>query len=238
MAILNELRALYFIILKSIEDFFYAYGFNIARYIRAILIAISILFIAGGGYLGYRWYAVSQEQYAYQSIADYMRDYRLAMEINTPAEWQRIDGLLAIGYAQHKRTNMAPFFLMLRAEALLRQKNVLEAVNVLEQAIAALPSRSPIMPLFATKRALLLLDATDDALQKEGLQQLITLARDKNNPYNDVALFYLGRYYWTHDNVQDAQKAWQELIDNSVMEKAYPSPWIKEAKDTLKQIME
>ncbi len=108
----------------------------------------------------------------------------------------------------------------------------------MQQAIKALPPQAAIQPLFVAKQALLLLDHHDEAMQKEGLQQLISLARDKKNPYYDVALFYLGRYYWTHNNVQDAQKVWQELVDNSVMEKAYPSPWVKEAKNALKQIIE
>ncbi len=238
MAILNELRALYFIILRSLEDFFDEYGFNIGRYVRAILIMVAIILVTSGGYFGYRWYIVSREQNAHQAIADYMRDYRLAMNLNTPTEWQRIDGLLAIGYAQHKESHLAPFFLMLRAEALVRQNNMVEAINVLEQATNALPVQSSIKSLFIAKRALILLDHQDEAMQKEGLQQLISLARDKSNPYNDLALFYLGRYYWAHNNLQDAQKAWQELVDNSVMEKAYPSPWVKEAKNSLKQIIE
>lgn len=238
MAILNELRALYFIILKSIEEFFYEYGFNIARYIRSIMIAILAILVVGGGYMGYRWYAVSKEQHAHQAIADYMRDYQSAMNLNTLAEWQRVDGLLSLGYTHHKKTQIAPFFLMLRAEALLRQHNLIEAIAVLEQAVNALPLQAPMRPLFITKRALVLLDHPEEAMQKEGLQELIKLARDKDNHYNDVALFYLGRYYWAQNNMQDAQKVWQELVDNSVMEQAYPSPWVKEAKNALKQIIE
>jgi cytochrome c-type biogenesis protein CcmH/NrfG len=238
MAILNELRALYEIIISTIRDFFDSQGSYVKRYIRIIGITIGAFLALTAGYFVYRWYVVSREQNAHAAIANYMHDFQLAMKADTPAEWQRIDGLLALGYKQYKDSNLAPFFLLLRADALVRQDNAVEAVNVLQNAIHELSARSPIMPLFKTKKALILVDSKDEIMQKEGVQDLIQLARDKNNQCNDVALFYLGRYYWTHDNVQDAKKAWQELVDSNAMEKAYPSPWAAEAKKALKQIIQ
>ncbi len=238
MAILNELRALSFVILRALGDFFAEYGFNIARFARTILLTFFIIVAVVVGYFGYSWYVVAREQNAHQAIADYMRDYQMALRANTPQAWQRLDGLLSIGYTHHKKSYLAPFFLMLRADTLIRQQNMIEAVQVLEEAITALPSHSPLMPLFKTKRALLLVDNNDETVQKEGLQQLLTLARDKSNAYNDLALFYLGRYYWAHDEIDNAKKTWQELVENGTREKAYPSPWAKEAQNALKQIVD
>ena len=62
------------------------------------------------------------------------------------------------------------------------------------------------------------MDASDQAFQQKGLQELVSLAREENNPYKDMALFYLGRYYWAKNQIDEAKKAWQELEDSSWMD--------------------
>jgi predicted negative regulator of RcsB-dependent stress response len=238
MAILNELKMVYHVIVRSIEEFFEGRIGAISKYTRHIMSGMIVTLIILAGYLGYRWYIVSREQTAYHAIAEYMQDYRMASRAQNPTEWQRVDALLSFGYTHNKGSNIAPFFLLLRADALLGQSKNDEAMQVLDQAIAILPASSVMMPLFKTKRALLLLDSADQAVQKEGLQQLIVLGRDKLNRFNDIALFYLGRYYWVHNNSADAKKVWQELVDLAALEKAYPSPWAAQAKAILKQIVE
>ncbi len=236
MAILDEIKAACLIILRTIQNWFGDDSFAIKRYYRHIMMAVGLIAVVSGGYFGYRWYKVSKEQNAHYALADYMQDYQLAVKMNSPAEWQRVETLLTFGYNKHKSSNIAPLFLALRADIQIKQDKLTEAIDTLQQVINALPDNSPISPLFKTKHALILLDSSDEAMQKSGLADMVLLARDKDNQYNDIALFYLGRYYWAQNNMQDAKKAWQELVDSSMMEKAYPSPWAIQATAALKQI--
>ncbi len=236
MAFVDELRAVCIVVGRTMRDFFGADFYGVGRYIKQIAIALAIVLLAAGGYLGYRSYIVSREQKAHQTFADYMQDFQLAAKADSKEEWERMVRLAEHGHIQHKGSNLAPLFLSLKADAHIKRGEMVEGINTLQQAIDALPAGSPLLTLLQIKQSLIQLDADDDALSKVGLQQLILLARDKENSLKDMALFYLGRYYWAHDQIEDAKKTWQELEDSSWYDKAYPSPWMQEVKQKLKEI--
>ncbi len=235
MAFVDELRAVCIVVGRTIIDFFGG-DTHIGRYMKEIGIALTIVLLSAGGYLGYRSYIVSREQKAHQTFADYMQDFQLVSKADSKEEWKRMVGLSEHGYAQHKGSNLAPLFLSLKADAHIKLGEMVEGINTLQQAIDALPVGSPLLPFLHIKQSLMQLDADDDALSKIGLQQLVSIARDKENSLKDMALFYLGRYYWAHDQIEDAKKAWQELEDSSWYDKAYPSPWMQEVKQKLKEL--
>lgn len=237
MAMLDELKIAYLVMLKVIGNFFgHHTPLFFRKYVRIFFVLTTLVVLLIGGYVGYRWYIVWREQNAYHTFADYVDDYQMVSKKNRLEEWQRFDSLLSFGYMQHKTSNLAPFFLALRADAQIQQKQYNTAIATLQDAINVLPDDSPIGPLFKTKRALLLLDSSDEVLQQNGLQEIVQLARDKNNHYNDIALFYLGRYYWAKDALKEAKTAWQELVDNNTINAAYPSPWASQAQTALNQI--
>ncbi len=235
MAFVDELKAVCIVVGRTIRDFLGGDS-HIGRYIKEIGIALTIVLLAAGGYFGYRSYIVSREQKAHQTFADYMQDFQLASKADSKEEWERMVRLSGHGYTQHKGSNLAPLFLSLKADAHIKLGEMVEGINSLQQAIDALPAGSPLLPLLQVKQSLMQLDADDDALSKVGLQQLISIARDKENSLKDMALFYLGRYYWAHDQIEDAKKTWQELEDSSWEDKAYPSPWMQEVKQKLKEL--
>jgi hypothetical protein len=207
------------------------------NYMKPILATIGIIILGTGVYLGYRWYVVSREQKAQKLLSEYVQDYALAQKSGNQEEFQRIEALFAYGYNQHRSSNLAPYFLAMQAEAQLKQNKQDEALATLHTLVATLPSSSPMAPLFKTKHALLSLDNKDEAIRDAGLQELVAVARDNQFGYNDMALFYLGRYYWSQNNVQEAKKIWQELVDmRSLDQSSAPSPWAQEAQQKLKQL--
>ncbi len=211
--------------------------FKKASYVTPILAAIGILIVGAGIYFGYRWYAVSREQQAQKVFSEYIQDYGLAHKANNPAEWQRVEALFAYGHNAYRSTNIAPYFLAMQADVQLKQGKHDEALATLHTLIADLPSSSPMAPLFKTKHALIALDNKDEAIRNTGLQELVAVARDTQYGYNDMALFYLGRYYWSQNNIDEAKKIWQELVDMRVSDQtAAPSPWVQEAQQKLKQL--
>ena len=236
MAFVDELKAAVYVVGRTIKELVMGGSNPLNRYMKQLTMVITVLLVAAGGYVGYRWHIAAREQKAYHTFAEYLTEFQLAVKADTPAEWNRLISLVNNGYAQHKTSNVAPLLLSLKADAQIKLGELVEAGNTVKQAINALPTDSKLVPLLSVKHALLQLDATDSELQKAGLQELIALARDKDNPYKDMALFYLGRYYWAHDEVEEARKSWQELEEGSVLERAYPSPWMHEAEQKLAQI--
>lgn len=236
MAFLDELKAVFSVIINTIHDIFAGDSAFSKRVLRQIFIALLVLIAGASAYMGHRWYVVSREQAAHYAFADYMADYQAALKADNSQEWQRVDSLLEYGYNQHKNSTLAPLFLALRADIQVKQHNISSAVDMFAQVVQELPKDSPIAPLFKIKRALLLLDSADEALQKMGLDELLQVARDKENRYNDMALFYLGRYYWATNAIDEAKKVWQELVDDNAMNQAYPSPWAQEANRLVKQL--
>lgn len=209
---------------------------SITHHGRIIGISLIIAGGLGGGYLGYRWYVSNRERAAQALFATYEQDYFLASGAGSSEEWKRVSSLFEHGYSAHSNSNLAPYFLLFQADAQLKQGDTALALQTLDSAIQ-LASASPLVSLMKMKRALITLDSADEAVRQQGLDLLIELARNKESRFNDAALFYLGRYYWEINKPEEAQKAWQELVDAQIIEKGSPSPWVHEAKTRLKQLV-
>lgn len=235
MAFVDELKAVFIFVGRTVRDFFDFDSNGLGKYLRYGAFALSVALLGVGGFLGYRMYVGFREQKAHQSFSDYLQEFQAASKSNSQPEWERMVTVFGNRYADHKDSSLAPLFLSLKAEAHVQLGQIVEAINTVQQAIDSLPADSALLPLLQIKQSLMQLDANDDALSKVGLQQLVSLARDQKNSLKDMALFYLGRYYWANDQIEDAQKAWKELEDSSWGDKAYPSPWVQEAKQKLKQ---
>ncbi|MDP3889301.1 MAG: hypothetical protein Q8Q25_02025 [bacterium] len=207
---------------------------NPLKYSKQWGIAFGIVVLLGAGFLGYRWYDVSKQQDAHKQFADSIREYDLAMQKGK--DWNSIEVLFKSGAQQQKNTTFGPFFLAFQAQALLRQGKKDEALQVMDSIIQTLPSQNPLLPLFKTKRALIRIDMADEQIKNAGIQELTELAHDTKNEQKDMALFYLGFYYWVTDNLSEAKKVWQELVEQ-YRDVVAPSPWAQRAQSKLDQIV-
>ena len=73
------------------------------------------------------------------------------------------------------------------------------------------------------------------AKQAEGLEELRQLATDTTNKNNDSAQYYLGLYYWAHNDLTTAINTWKELVASQAHERLAASPWASLAKEKLAQ---
>ncbi len=206
------------------------------RYIKEFAIGIILLAVAIFGFLGYRWYVVYREQAAQKVFANYLKEYDKA-EQGAPSDLEHAQMLFKLGYQQQSGSRLAPYFLAFQSDTLIKQGKIDEALDVMDTMIKVLPEKAPLTALYKTKRALLLLDADDESKQKTGLDALEQLAYSKENQYNDLALFYVGRYYWVTDNLDQAKKAWQELANQQRDQRLAPSPWLDQVQEKLAQIV-
>ena len=203
-----------------------------ARAFRAAVCAVAIMALAGAGVFAYRWYAAYRDGQAHSAFAASFEQYHAASQSENP-DWTTIAGLFAIGYSTHARSNLAPFFLLMQAQAVQKQGQEAQARTLVQRALDQLPTSSPLYYLYALKHALMQLDATDEDTQRAGFTQLQTLAHQDGNLHADAARYHLGAYYWAQDDLNNAQKEWQELIKIYGKAQAMPSPWARQAEKQL-----
>lgn len=210
--------------------------YNVARrYVRQLVIVCVVVVVGLGSFFGYRWYVMSREQQVQLMVAESFQDYYRVIQSDNRDELARLESLLGARYREHGYRMMGLLFLVLQTDVQLKQEKYQEALETLGKVADALPKTSSLSWLVKTKRALVQLDMQDEVLNQIGLQELDQLAHDKNNTYRDMALFYLGRYYWAHDKVDIAKKVWQELVDDPLYTQAFGSPWVREAHEALSQ---
>jgi predicted negative regulator of RcsB-dependent stress response len=239
MSIQNELKAFFYFLPRLIKDF-WDHERNIIRN-YANIVAVIFLFMLGGAgvYFGYRWYTVSREQTTQLALAEHVQELQRIIagpKDMMPAQLAQLESALSFDYLRHKNSSIALFFLLMQADVQIKQDKQAEAISTLQQVLNTLPAHSPLLSFIKTKRALLQLDGSDDAMQQVGLQELMWLGHDKNNKQSDLALFYLGRYYWAHDKLDEAKAVWQELLAIPEYTQSFPSPWAREAQEALTQI--
>ncbi|HSW73629.1 MAG TPA: hypothetical protein VLG71_00575 [Candidatus Limnocylindria bacterium] len=201
---------------------------------KLLVIIAGCLVVLGLCWWGYSWYSAQKEKAAQQAFADCVQEYEQAQA--GQVQWPKVEQLSKLSYDNHSGSNMAPYFLALQAEALLKQQKADEAIVVLDKVVSVMPSGSPVYALHATKRALVKLDRTEEAMHAAGLQELTTLAYDQNNNNRDMALYYLGLYHWIHNDLDKAKKEWFELLNLQKKEEGSPSPWAVLAQDKLRNI--
>lgn len=203
-------------------------------YLKVAFFTLIIGVIALKSFFLYRWYVNYREQGAQKTLAQSLKEYYKATKTGSLEDWNSVEALFKLGYEQHANSYIAPYFLAYQADALIHQHKLYDALPVLEQMLTVLPEKSSLFFLFKLKYAQVHIDIPQ--YKQTGLQELTELARNAHNPYRDEALFYLGNYYWVHDQTEEAKKVWQELVDSQWQQPTKPSPWIQEVQSKLKQI--
>jgi tetratricopeptide (TPR) repeat protein len=202
------------------------------RLIVGGLIAVSAFV---GAYYVYGIYIYNRDLRAQASFAEGYELYEAALGVDLSSEkasskektlWAEVEMAFNSGYNQFSSSTLAPFFLAFQAEALVRQGKLEDAIQTMKMMLAVLPKRSPFLGIYATKKALMLIDSSDEAQKKEGLEELIRVADDTNNGNRDMALYYLGNYYATVGDIAQAQERFKQLEEFGKQGKnPVPSPW-------------
>lgn len=202
-------------------------------YVRVAGIVCGITLIAGLGVWGYRWHRTGREQKAQEAFSSCVREFERAEQDQNL--WGNAELVFRLGYEQNKSSSLAPYFLAFQAEALLHIDKRAEALSCMAKAVAALSTSSPVYNAYATKLALMKMDAPEPETQQQGLSELTKLAQNTNNNSRDMALYYLGLYYWTSDDLVKARETWNDLLPFA--EGEFASPWARLALHKVEQIV-
>ncbi len=235
MAFVDEIKAACVMVGHALKNFFSEDDSFFGRYAKGIGFLISFILFGLGSYFAYRTYIMSREQKAHYAFADCVQAFDSALKVDSLSEWERVSNLCGHGFVAHEGSMIAPLFLSYKADAQIKMGNGADAINTISRAMDLLSKESPFLYMLDIKRALVQIDSQDDVLKNKGIDALIAAGRNEKHAQRDMALFYLGRYYWSQDHIDEAKRIWQELVDTNWQDKAYPSPWVQEAKKQLKQ---
>lgn len=211
------------------------FGFNNKKSDRLSqysMIAVGAIIFFVVLFYAYRWYTVSREETVQKIFSEQVIEFNKA---RTPEQFEAMVVDCKSGHDQYAGSHLAPYFTAYEVDALLKLGKKTEALASLDGLIASLSGSNPLIYVYKTKRALLKFDIDDATTQEAGLKELQQLADDAKNKDRDLAQFYLGLHYYGADDLVNAKKVWQDLIELSLDSKN-PSPWAEQAKQRLESL--
>jgi len=205
-----------------------------SKYGNLLLIGILVAGLGYGGYSIYRWHVIGKEATAQKTFSEAMQLFEQAM--GESEKWADVEGAFALGYEQNSGSKLAPLFQLFQAQALVAQGKRDIALPLMEIAIKKMPSDNPLTGYYKTKVALVKMDDKDTAVRAAGLKELESIANNDGGDAQDVALYYLGSYFLSKDEVEKARVAWQKLEKLPSKSKEEKSPYSQLASEKLKQL--
>ena len=217
-----------------------------AQYHRQIFIGSIVLVVGlaiGGGIFFYR---VKQNQKAQDILCESVNEYERLMRQSMAYKktdviqegWNDLELEFKTAQDQVSNSDVSLYLKLLQADALVQQGRLKDAFGIMKTCLEKMPKDLPIYYLYKTKYALVAIDQKDKKIKENGLEQLKDLSVDVNNKNRDMALYYLGLYYWSEGQSSDALQTWKSLIDEFPVEntaKDKISPWAEKAERKLKQ---
>lgn len=203
------------------------------KYAREIMIITLGAICVVSGWYGYGFYKSRTARAAQLSLTECLSEYNRVK--NSKGQWSDVQATCEFGEQQHGDTATRGYFLMTQADAMLHEGDYEQAVTLFDTAINATPKESPLKKLYETKRALVLLDSSDEQTKQQGREALAVLVKEKANPYADIAHYYIGYDYWVRNELESAQQTWQELT-TAHQNDEMPSPWVQLAEQKLTQL--
>jgi len=200
--------------------------------IRYVCLAVAGIVLLAAGIGGYRWHRLNKQEKAQEAFASCMREYERAERDATL--WPNAQLVFRLALEKNQNTNLTPTLLAYQAETLLHMNKPEEALASMTKAVEQLPASSDLYHLYATKQALMMIDSADQTVKEKGFALLTKVAHDTTNMTRDMALYYVGLYYWTQDELEKAGTVWSELL--ALTEKAPASPWAERARQKIEQL--
>lgn len=222
----------------------------LVEYWRQALAIILLSFCATGGFVGWRSYRLVCEERAHKAYLDVVRLVNADVKSDGKgdgssflSEQDKNEAIISLSdlfLSQHGSTSFAPTVLAFSSRSLagLGRKN--DARVKMHEAEKACSS-SDLRHVYALSAALMDIDAEDAAVKEQGLASLKSLSKNTTSAVCDAALFYLGEYFWSQQNYQEARLWWAQLV--SIADKKQTefgteitSVWVGAAREKLSLI--
>ncbi|MBY0109783.1 MAG: hypothetical protein K2X90_01595 [Candidatus Babeliaceae bacterium] len=180
-------------------------------YIATALVLAGLVF--GFAYYGFTYYKAAHSAKAYDVFMQHYSEFEKQTSDNKAPSNDLIDAVSA-SYQEYKNSAYGPFLIALKAEIQAVQGNKQDALSSMTQAVSSMGFLDPVLYYtYATKLALMQLDAAEPAIQTKGRQSLEKLSLQSKNPVRDMAWFYIGYQALLDNDNQGVQAAWSRLFD-------------------------
>lgn len=179
--------------------------------LRNLIYSVSIILVIALGVTGYIFYTKNYDQKAYQLFSESLIEYQKAIESGNQEDFINAQRAFELAYNSYSRSSISPFVLAYQSECLLRSGDQNKALELMQKSVDSINSNYPVYYLYLTKLALMQLDSIQESDSTKGLELLEKLAKTFNNPYRDMAGYYLGYQFWVKGDFDQAKKSWNIL---------------------------
>jgi len=215
-------------------------GLKEDTYTLIFLGALLVVLAGFGAWKARSWYVQSKEGAAQMAFSQALDEYNQAVSNvakGSVEQKQWDDAAFAFKDMQekHPSTTYALYAQVFQADILAMAGKLEEGIALLQDSLRGMKTDAPGYYLFSTKIALMMFDAkqTEDAVSR-----LKDLAHNPKNTESDTAAFFLGYYYWTLDDVDNARAEWSRFEAGKQPEDAQKvSPWASIAQVKLAQLL-
>lgn len=186
---------------------------------KSLSIGFCILIISGYSY--YRLINQKQED-LYADFTDSVNAYHKVLSLRDAKqqdlEWPNLEAGFEKLVDQHLNSKLAPYFLSYYADVLAYQNKIDLACKQIDLAVEKLKNGSSdvqqgLYHMYFIKSALMKCDSETKEIKEVGLEQLKKSSEDTNNPFQDMALYYLGYQALSSGNKVQADKIFSDLVN-------------------------
>lgn len=194
------------------------------RIIKYGIIGVCACVMLAAVWGGYEWYVSHREQSAQKTLSFCLDEY-FKVQRGQYISWQDFADRCQRGADSHSSSYLYPYFKMLQADALVHVGDEVAALAAMDTSFYAMRASDPLYHLCALKYRLMQLDSTQEDIRNKGLEGLQVLAHDQKNICADAAQFYLGQYYMSQNQPENAQQEWKSLMAQKRTQPGMSSPW-------------
>lgn len=217
------------------------------RYAKETVFGVGIMIALVAGYLIHGFYVKKREEQAFGALTEVVESFEKAQyevlhsenktddqDINV---WQNTEEFIDSLYKQNANSYLAPYFLIFKSQVALERGVPIDEVRVmLETALAKMSKHTPLFDLFNFKRIMISFDSQDQVVRDAALSELIAVANDEQGYVFEEANYLLGLYYVQRGDIDQARKAWENVVHKADKKALLPSPWVKQAEEKLESI--
>ena len=216
-----------------------------AKYLREAFIAVLLLACFGGGYFLNKFYVQYREQQAFVALSEvvdsFMQSQRQAQSLEPQKDkekiiqaWQDTQMLLDALHKEHISSYLAPYFLVFKSQIVLeRDKNLDEAIKILDDALVSISRHTELGSLYHMKRIKMGFDSKNPEVKERALKDLINISQHPKEYAYQEASYMLGVYYISMGDHAKALQVFQALVDTSDAKALLKSPWVLLSQEKL-----
>lgn len=208
----------------TMSNFMHTNSKHVSMFFSFLVLVVAMFF-------AHKLWMIKKERSAQYDFSALMTEYE-AMSREKDPQWSLLLEKFNKTYADHASSPLLPYYLGYKVQILLEQDKKDDALATLDRMITSMTG-SPMIALYQMEQALIQLDSTDSEINNVGLESLKSLAQDTDNMFRDSAQYYLGRYYWANNQIDNARAVWQQLVDEQRDQKLAPSPWVNQVQEHL-----